>query len=98
MTKLMRELLADPDATFEIEADLPSGNTLYGTVGPIIGSKMQSQVGFANTATDEDVKMARMILDRMVGMPPAKVIETHSTQELTEARRDMRRFMGGGEG
>ena len=59
MTRLMQEVLADPGATFEVNADLPSGNRMMGTVGPVIGGNLQSAITFSiSPASEADVATA----------------------------------------
>ena len=96
MTRLMQEILADQNATFEIEADLPTGNRMVGTVGPIIGSKLCSQVTFTkNPASEEDIKIAREVLQRAIGATEEVFRISNTREEHNQAAKAIRRFLGG---
>lgn len=99
MTRLMEAILNDPAAVFEFEATLPSGNVMSGTIGPIIGDKLCSHIGFsANPASDEDIRFAKSAMDECVGSPAAMVAVSQTKQEREAAAMAARRFLGGGQG
>ncbi len=99
MTKLMQEMIKDPGATFEIEADLPSGNRMVGTVGPILNGRMCAHIGFSRgEPTPEDIQFATEVMNVAVGEPPALKRVTKGKAEYEAAQQDVRRFFGGGQG
>ena len=99
MTKLLQSMLDDPDAVFEITADLPSGNRMTGTVGPMIGANLVVSVTFSKfPVSDEDVRIARYALDQALGKEPVVVAVSNSAEEHVQAIKKARLFMGGGEG
>jgi hypothetical protein len=99
MTKLMTDILNDPSAIFEVSADLPSGNRMVGTVGPMIGDKLQSAITFTQSpASEEDIAIARCVIDQALGQESAIVLVSQTPAERVAAFAAMRKFMGGGQG
>ena len=97
MSRLLDEILKDPDAVFEIDADLPSGNHMYGTVGPMIGANLAASIRFRNEPVAEDVQIARDVIHNQLGKPELEIC-SHSPDEHMKAARKLREFMGGGQG
>ena len=96
MTRLMQELLADPGCSFEVDADLPSGNRMFGTVGPLIGGRVSASLIFeTNPPTPEDIEIAKRGLAQAVGT--TEVFADVSTDHEASMAK-MRKFMGGGQG
>ena len=99
MTRLMQELLKDPKAVFEVNADLPSGNRMLGTVGPIIGDRLHSAITFTiSPASEDDVAIAKQCLDQALGMTSEVALVSNTNGEREKNLAVMRKFMGGGQG
>jgi hypothetical protein len=98
VSRLLEEILKDPDAVFELAADLPSGNRMMGTVGPKIGNKLCASITFRDCpASDEDVRIAKEVLNQQLGEPAFAILST-GQKEHNDALMVARRFMGGGMG
>ena len=94
MTQLMRELLKDPTAVFEISADFPSGNGIDGTIGPIAHGKLAAQVIFRqNPPSEADIALARDCMDSAIGKTSAVAIVSDSSEEHEESAKICRRFL-----
>ena len=94
MTRLMRELLKDPTAVFEISADFPSGNGIDGTIGPIVRGKLAAQVIFRrNPPSDDDIALARKCMESAVGKTSAIALVSDSSDGKAEAIKICRRFL-----
>ena len=99
MTKLMREILKDPDAVFQFEADLPSGNRMIGTCGPLIGDRLHSAITFSvSPASEQDVALAQRVFSLAIGKIPEIAKVSNSPEEREENLKTIRKFMGGGQG
>ena len=97
MTKLMREILKDPNAVFEIEADLPSGNRMIGTIGPVFDGKMSSSIQFRDDPPIEsDLELAVAVLNKALGVDAIYANVSESTEGRREQLAIMRKFLGGG--
>lgn len=83
MSRLLDEIMKDPSATFEIEIDMPSGNTILGTVGPMVGARLACNLGFRDDPTDAEMKMALGIMTELVGTPEFSL--TARTADQAEA-------------
>lgn len=95
----MDEIRKDPQATFEIEAALPSGNKIHGTVGPVINGRLLAHIEFAkNPASEDDVKVARALMDKMMDRPASVVLQSDTSAEYAVNLQKARGFLGGGEG
>ena len=99
MTKLMSEILKDPDAVFQFEADLPSGNRMIGTCGPLIGDRLHAAITFSRSpASEQDVALAQRVFNLAIGKLPEIAQVSNSPEQREEALKTMRKFMGGGQG
>jgi hypothetical protein len=99
MTKLMQAIAENPEAVFEIEANLPSGNRMSGTAGPMIGAKICVHMNFAKSpASADDIAIARRVLDQLFESEAAFIAVSNTADEHSQAVKEMRAFMGGGEG
>ena len=86
-------------AVFEIDADLPSGNHMYGTVGPMIGANLAASIRLKiDPPSAEDERIARAVMDNQMGKPSDLFIRSREPAEHREAFRKVREFMGGGQG
>lgn len=96
MSRLLDAIREDPDAVFAFEADLPSGNRMSGTIGPVVNGKILSHVTFRdNPPSAEDIRITKETLNRAMGLAP---VFTGITDSREEASAIVRRFMGGGQG
>lgn len=94
MTRLMFEILKDPDAVFELDADLPTGNRMMGTVGPLIGDRLVSSITFVKSpASEEDITIARRVLDTALGQPSVFALVSNSEAERSANLAELRKFM-----
>ena len=99
MTKLMQALDENPGQAYEFEAELPSGNTVTGTIGPMIGDKCCIEVHFSRSPpSDEDKRLAREVTDSLMGCPAEAEFDANKLGGLANARKAARRKMGGGIG
>jgi len=99
MTKLMREIAKDPDATWQVEIDLPSGNMAIGTIGPLINGRLCASVTFRQQdASEADVKFAHEALNFVIGKPEAFVNVSRTAEERKKSITEVKKFFGGGNG
>ncbi len=99
MSKLLDAIRRDPDAVFEIEATLPSGNVMLATMGPMINGKLSGAIKFSlGAASDVDVAHARRIVDELMGQSAEFARVSHSQQEREANAAALRGLMGGGMG
>jgi hypothetical protein len=97
--RLRDELLKDPDAVFQIEADLPSGNQLRGTVGPIINNRVMVRLTFTTQPpSEDDLAWGRRVMDSLMGGPPTFAATISTSTERAAAITEMQKFLGGGKG
>ena len=93
MTRLMREMSKDPEAVFELEADLPSGNRMIGTVGPTIGDRMQAAITFRTSpASEQDITLAQRVLELAIGSVAEVAVVSNSPAEREEGLKVIRKF------
>lgn len=97
-TRLMRELEKDPDAVFDVSADLPSGNRMRGTVGPLIGDRCCCSIMFTGEASEEDIALATICMNKVMGKPAAMTHVARGQDALEEGATVARKFLGGGMG
>ena len=98
-TRLMKAILEDPGAQFDLEADLPSGNRMKGTIGPVVGDKLTTSLTFSICpASEEDVTIAINLVNQALGQKAAVALVSNSPEERQAALQKMRGFMGGGKG
>ena len=98
MSRLLDALRADPSASFQLECSLPSGNVMRGVVGPMMGAKVAANLYFDNDPSEDDLSLAREIIDYQMGTAPEIAMVTNTTEERHVAEAAMRRFFGGGQG
>ncbi len=99
MSKLLDAIRRDPDAVFEIEATLLSGNMMRGTVGPMINGCVCWVCRFSiNPPSDADIAHARLMTDELMGCPAEFERVSYTQQEYEAAAAALRGFMGGGMG
>ncbi len=99
MSRLLDEICKDPVAVFEFEAELPSGNAMSGTVGPMIGNKLCTSIKFrANPASDEDVSVALECFNKLLGKTPEFAIFSDTPEGHSNSQMVVRKFLGGGQG
>ena len=68
MNNLMQIINSDHNQVFTLDIKLPSGNRLIGTIGPMIGDVLQSNLAFeTNPATEDDIAQCRLAMDAMMG-------------------------------
>jgi hypothetical protein len=92
----MAALREDPSSSYTVEADLPTGNMLIATVGPMIGIRCCASVSFRDQPPSErDKELALEILTKVMGSDPAGVEEVHGADAAATATR---KFLGGGMG
>lgn len=95
----MREILKDPEAVFELAADLPSGNRMMGTVGPMIGNKLSSAITFSRSPPSaEDIAVAHHVVNEALGKKSKIAMVSNSPEERAKSIAALRKFMGGGQG
>ena len=105
-TEALREaFLNDPNLVAEVWADLPSGNAMLATVGPMIGDKVPSGIRFKDDPpSEEDVRLAKEALEKLMyklfgGDGFSFIaIETNTPEERAAAEVKVRALMGGGQG
>lgn len=96
MSRLMDELRKDPNAVFEVNADLPSGNRMLGTVGPLLNGRLCASVHFSQIPpSTEDVSLAKAIMVQQIGSEPEQIA---SVNDSADASAIVRNFVGGGKG
>lgn len=93
MSKLMDELRDDPNAVFEISADLPSGNTLIGLIGPMVGIRLTAEFSFTGPATEEDMEWARKTAEQIIGIKPDFIMDSRNKAEHDNALAKAHQFM-----
>ena len=99
MSRLLDEIAKDPSAVFEVEAELPSGNMMFGTVGPLVGKALCCRIMFRkDPASDEDIAAAKSALDQALGRAADFFNVSKTPEEHRAANAAARRFMGGGQG
>ena len=96
MTRLEEELRKDPAATFDFSCELPSGNVMHGTVGPLIGGRLVASVAFERQPhSEKDAADAQYVLACLLGCPPTDALTVRSAEEYSRRARE---FLGGGQG
>ncbi len=99
MSKLLDAIRRDPDAVFEIEATLPSGNVMLATMGPMINGSLCVIATFSvDPASDSDMAHAKQMMDELMGQPAEFTRVSNSRREFDAAAAALRGFMGGGMG
>lgn len=91
----MDELRKDPSATFEVGADLPSGNRMIGTVGLLINGKICASLRFEkDPPSQQDIDHATQAMNGVMGVSG----QTAVVHGEAEAAAKMREMLGGERG
>lgn len=93
MNRLLEEINADPDATFQIEIDMPGGNQLRGTIGPMVGRRLCCSINFLRDPTDDEVLQAQELMNKIMGQKPEFQAVSRSPEERKESLNFAHKFL-----
>lgn len=87
----------DPGAKFNIEYDLPTGNRVRGTIGPMVGNRITCNIWFSQDPSDAEVETAQRSLNEALGSMGWRELDYDRTaltgEQKSENRERSRRYL-----
>lgn len=96
---VMVQLREKPEMVFQLSATLPSGTLMTGTIGPMIGRQVITEIKLHTRVLNQaDLKMANAIVEEALGRGHSFQRLCRTVGDRNKALAELRARMGGGMG